>query len=145
MSGEKRERGAPRRGPYGGKNRSFATKLTDETMERLAKQAIISNMSISQTAEVVIVRGLDAEDDFQRHFAPPLRAFEAAMIRSLPAHDQAADHRTWPMAAKALVARLTKELEHSIAALDAQIAPKESGKQPPTKSSTARRRRLDLD
>lgn len=145
MNVAKRGKGAPRRGPYGGKTRSFATKLTDETMERLEKRAIISNMSISQTAEAVLVQGLDAEDDFQRHFAPPLRAFEASVIRSMPARDKDGDHGAWSDAARLLVVRLSKELEHSIAALHAQLDPSASEKGSTKKSSGAGRRILDVD
>ena len=145
MKADKRERGAPRRGPYGGKTRSFATKLTDETMERIEKRASTSNMSISQAAEAIIVRGLDAEDDFQRHFAPPLRSFEASVVRSMPSHDQDVDLVAWSEAMKPLVDRLTKELEQSIVALQTQLTPPREHKGSDKKLSAPRRRMLDLD
>ena len=145
MKADKRERGAPRRGPYGGKTRSFATKLTDETMERIEKRASTSNMSISQAAEAIIVRGLDAEDDFQRHFAPPLRAFEASVVRSMPSHDQDVDLVAWSEAMKPLVDRLTKELEQSIVALQTQLTLPGEHKGSDKKLSAPRRRMLDLD
>lgn len=145
MKSGKRERGAPRRGPYGGKTRSFATKLMDETMERIEERAITLNMSISQAAEAVIVRGLDAEDDFQRHFAPPLRAFEASVVRSMPSHSEAVDLQAWSEATKLLVDRLAKELMHSIDALHTQLAPPKSPESSEEKSSGPRRRILDVD
>jgi len=114
---ETRKRGAPRRGPYGGKTRSFATKLTERTMARLEQQANDSNMSISQTAEAVIVRGLDAQDHFQKHFAPALHAFETGMLRSLPINASSSDLKAWSESAEKLIGRLSRELEHGVDAL----------------------------
>ncbi|WP_271079164.1 hypothetical protein [Aurantiacibacter sp. MUD61] len=141
---EKKARGAPRRGPYGGKTRSFATKLTDETMERLEKKAIVSNMSISQAAEAILVQGLNAEDDFQRHFAPPLRSFEASIIRSMPDHDTTDDLSAWSEAAGKLVNRLSDELTKSIAALAAELGLPNEPAPPVKKPRPTRRRKLDL-
>jgi hypothetical protein len=145
VKADKRERGAPRRGPYGGKTRSFATKLTDETMERIEKRASASNMSISQAAEAIIVRGLDAEDDFRRHFASPLRSFEASVVRSMPSHGQDVDLVAWSEAMKLLVDRLNKELEQSIVALQTELTPPGEQRGSGKRSSAPRRRILDLD
>ncbi|MBX7501352.1 hypothetical protein K3181_07855 [Qipengyuania sp. YG27] len=102
-------------------------------------------MSISQAAEAIIVRGLDAEDDFQRHFAPPLRSFEASVVRSMPSHGQDVDLVAWSEAMKPLVDRLTNELEQSIVALQRQLALPEEQKVTGKKPSAPRRRMLDLD
>jgi hypothetical protein len=145
MRSHTKERGAPRRGPYGGKTRSFGTKLTDQTMDRLEKRADATNMSVSQAAEAVLVTGLDAQDDFQRHFDPPLRAFEAYMTRTMPRHDGTDDLSDWSDAAGHLVARLSEQLGHSIAALRAELDPTRGKTGSAKKAKPTGRRVIDLD
>lgn len=141
---EKKVRGAPRRGPYGGKTRSFATKLTDETMQRLEKKASASNMSISQAAEAILVEGLNAEDNFQRHFAPPLRSFETSIIRSMPAHDARGDLSAWSQAADKLVHRLSEELKKATSALQAEHSQQNERAPKAKEPRSPRARKLDV-
>jgi hypothetical protein len=146
--------GAPPRGPFTGKKRSFATKLTDNTMVRLEESARADGMSVSQKAEAAIIRGLDAQDDFRRHFFPALRAFEDKMIAALPARDETERASRWPDAANALTKQLSTELDQAIRSLAAemdQVAPTAiaESKAPVEKAASGPRvrgvRKLDLD
>ncbi|MEE4213249.1 MAG: hypothetical protein V2I43_28730 [Parvularcula sp.] len=111
-------------------------------------------MSVSQKAEAAIIRGLDAQDDFRRHFFPALRAFEDKMIAALPARDETERASRWPDAANALTKQLSTELDQAIRSLAAemdQVAPTAiaESKAPVEKAASGPRvrgvRKLDLD
>lgn len=150
---EKRTRGAPRRGPFSGKKITVSTKITEETMERLAAAAGASEMSISQKAEASILRGLAAEEDFQRHFAPALRAFEQSMMCSMPQRTGEVDISDWKGFAMVRVERLAKELSCCIAEICATLGRERVQSSPDSTMVTAStsevaqrpRRVLDLD
>lgn len=112
METGRRTRGAPRRGPFSGKKITASTKVTEETMERLAIAAKASEMSVSQKFEAVVIRGLGVEDAYERHFAPIIRAFEQHMTLSMPGEDD--DAYAWAKIAKLRVAHLAHDLEREI-------------------------------
>lgn len=111
---EKRKRGAPRRGPFSGHKITFSTKITEETMERLASAAQASGMSVSQKGEEALMRSLEAEEDFQRYFASTLQAFERNMLLSMPDRAGGIDLTDWANAASIRVQRLAHDLDLSI-------------------------------
>ena len=107
-----RKGGGARRGPFVGKRVSFASRLTEETMEKLVEAAERDNLSLSQKAEAVILRGLQQEAEFQRLFAPSLRRFETQMSILLGEDHTLADG--WAERAIGAVSLLADDLEAGI-------------------------------
>lgn len=126
MEQAKAKRGGPRRGPFSGKKVSFATKLTDETMKRLAAAAGASEMSVSQKAEAALIRGLDAEDDIYAHCSPLLRAFEHQLLVTVPTRSDETD--IWEKRVAQLVERLAQEIKLSSRDVSAAIRRREASK-----------------
>lgn len=123
------KRGGARRGPYSGKKMTFTTKLTEPTMARLTAAAKASEMSVSQKGEAAILRGLDAEDDFHRHFTPALGAFERQMVASMPVRgSDDADFSSWRASANEMVETLAEQLKRAILGVAEHATPDTPGK-----------------
>jgi hypothetical protein len=108
---EARKGGGVRRGPFAGKRSTFATRLTEGTMSRLADAAERQGLSISQLAEGFLVSGLSALDDYERLLAPHLQSFQQKMQGVLAAR-RTGDQ--WAEAAKALVEQLSLDLNRAL-------------------------------
>lgn len=81
-----RKGGGARRGPFANKRVVFSTRLTQETMDMLARAAERDELSISQKAEQVLIAGLRAEDTFERTVAPLVEAFREKARKALEAN-----------------------------------------------------------
>lgn len=110
----KRKGGGARRGPFAGKRVSFATRLTDETMEKLVLAAEKASQSLSQKAEEAILMGLRREEDFHRYFGPALAAFEDRMGLCLPGPDIARELKAWEQRADRAVDTLANDLHTGV-------------------------------
>lgn len=109
-----RKGGGARRGPFTGKRVSFATRLTDETMERLVLAAEKANQSLSQKAEETILLGLRQQEEFYRYFGPALDAFEAGMTLCLPGPDNPGQLKAWQNKADRVVDKLADDLHGGV-------------------------------
>lgn len=123
MTEGKRARGRPRQGPFSGGKKTFTTKITTQTLERLARSAKLSQMSISQKGEAAIIRGLDAEDDFERYLSEPLEVFKQRAISLMPDHARPADTDALRATFKMLIGKLADDLLWSVETLASSIAP----------------------
>lgn len=81
-----RKGGGARRGPFANKRVVFSTRLTQETMDMLARAAERDELSISQKAEQVLIAGLRAEDTFERTVMPLVEAFREKARKALEAN-----------------------------------------------------------
>ena len=83
-------------------------------------------MSVSQKGEAAIIRGLDADDDFERYLSEPLEDFRRRATSAMPDRSQPADADTWRATLKGLIGKLADDLLWSIEALASSVAPPSS-------------------
>lgn len=121
MTEGQRGRGRPRQGPFSGEKTTFTTKITKQTLDRLARSAKQSRMSISQKGEAAIIRGLDAEDDFERYLSAPLEEFKRQAIGAMPDRSQSGDADSCRVAFKMLIGKLADDLLWSVEALTSSV------------------------
>lgn len=123
MAEEKRGRGRPRQGPFSGGKETFTTKITTLTLDRLARSARKSQMSISQKGEAAIIRGLDQEDDFERYLAPAFEAFRLRATLAMPDRARPVDVDALRAALKVLIGKFADDLLWSVEVLASSIVP----------------------
>ena len=81
-----RKGGGARRGPFANKRVVFSTRLTQETMDMVARAAERDELSISQKGEQLLIAGLRAEDTFERSVMPLVEVFCEKARRALAAN-----------------------------------------------------------
>lgn len=81
-----RKGGGARRGPFVNKRVVFSTRLTQDTMDMVARAAERDELSISQKGEQLLIAGLRTEDTFERTVMPVVEAFCEKARRVLAAN-----------------------------------------------------------